>query len=149
MACDCAPINNVDRALDHEYKFVDDVFVGDVKWFDNDSTNFEIIVCEVFKGDLKPGQKIKGINEGLCGPFVFKTGEWIFLGTYSNKFKVHDCGLTTDLDEPWTILPPPPPPETEKELGQDWLDKWKEKSRQEAYRQIEILRNKKPVHNNK
>jgi len=143
LACDCAPIKNADRALDHEFKFVDDVFIGDVKWFNNDSTTYEVIVCEVFKGDLKPGQKIKGVNKGLCGPFVLKTGEWIFLGTYSTNFKVHDCGLTTKLDEPWTILPPPPPPETEEELGQDWLDKWKIKARLEAQRQIEVLRNKR------
>lgn len=140
LACDCAPIKYVDRAIENEYKFVDDVFIGDVKWIDDDSTYYEIIVCEVFKGDLRPGQKIKGINKGLCGPYVFKTGEWILLGTYSNEFKVHDCGLTTNLAEPWNILPPPPSPETESELGQNLLDKWKAESRQKVNRQIETLR---------
>lgn len=142
-ACSCAPIKKEDRKFYKEYEFVDDVFIGEVKNFDDDSINYAIEICEVFKGNLRPGQLIQGVNEGYCEPFVDKNGEWMFLGHYSDTFEVNDCGLTTDLDEPWSIFPPPPIPEEYKDDRDTWYENLKSKARKEAYRQIEILRNKK------
>ncbi len=139
--CDCAPIGNWRNATNMEYEYVDDVFIGDVKNINEFETEYEIVICEVFKGDLKVGQKIKGINLKYCSPIVSKKGQWLFFGTYSTDFKINDCGLTTNIDEPWHILPPPPPPNL-KEQEKKIIEKWKKVARENVQEQIKILRNK-------
>ncbi|MEO9953526.1 hypothetical protein [Nonlabens sp.] len=67
-----------------------------------------IEICEVFKGDLQPGQIIKGVNWGTCGPYVDTDGEWILFGNYSDRFIVNDCGLSSNIIDPKRLLAPQP-----------------------------------------
>lgn len=109
--CDCARIENWRTATVKEYEFVKDVFIGDVRKISNDKSEYELIISEVFKGTVEVGATIKGINLKYCGPVVDKKGQWLFFGTITEYFHINECGLTSNLEEPWRILPPPPPPE--------------------------------------
>ncbi|WP_421753237.1 hypothetical protein [Croceimicrobium sp.] len=147
LACDCIPIKNREKALSREYSISNAVFIGEVLSFSADSSSFEIRVVEVIKGDLSKGQIIKGINEGLCGPFVSKSGAWIFLGNYDQHFKANDCGLSLSLKHPWNILPPPPPeisaenPNWEDSNCKfDQIREWKNKAKKEAEKQVSYLK---------
>ena len=84
--CDCARIENWRTATVGEYEYVKDVFIADVKKISEDKTRYEFVVSEVFKGKLKVGATIKGINPKYCGPVVSKKGKWLFFGTVSNNF---------------------------------------------------------------
>tara|TARA_B100001115_G_scaffold180170_1_gene172068 strand:- start:2263 stop:2766 length:504 start_codon:yes stop_codon:yes gene_type:complete len=148
LACDCIPIKNREKALSREYSISNAVFIGEVLSFSADSSSFEIRVVEVIKGDLSKGQIIKGINEGLCGPYVSESGAWIFLGNYAQHFKANDCGLSLSLNKPWNFLPPPPPPEFSAE-NPNWEDsnnkfdqirEWKSKAKKEAEEQVNYLK---------
>ncbi|WP_127845636.1 hypothetical protein [Psychroflexus aestuariivivens] len=138
--CTCAPIENWQKATPKEFEYVDDVFIGDVTISEN-QTDYLIVVCEVFKGDLKSGQKIKGVNIGYCGPFVDKNGEWVMFGKYLTEFKVNDCGLSSNIAEPYGMLPPPPPPPPDFKYDEKTvLKKWKAESKKMIIEQIKMLR---------
>ena len=139
--CDCAPIENWRTATDKEYDYVDNVFIGDVNLISENKNEYELVVCEVFKGNLKIGQRIKGINPKYCPPIVNKEGQWLFFGKFSTDFKLNECGLTTNIEEPWKILPPPPPPHLKSE-EQTIIDNWKQDALKMVHEQISILRNK-------
>ena len=137
--CTCAPLPHWKKATPKEYEYVDEVFIGDVTICDG--TNFEIKVCEVFKGNLKVGEIIKGENIGYCGPFVDKNGEWILFGKYLNNFKVNDCGLSSNIAEPFGMFPPPPPPPPDLEYDEKTVTKkWKAESKKMIKEQIKMLR---------
>ena len=139
-ACNCARIENWRTATVGEYEYVKDVFIGDVKMISEDKTEYELIVTEVFKGELKVGATVKGINPEYCSPNVGKKGEWLFFGTLTNYFHLNECGLTSNIEEPWGILPPPPPPELKSEQKR-MIKKWKKEARENIQEQINILRN--------
>lgn len=139
-ACDCARIENWRTATAGEYEYVKDVFIGDVKIISDDRTEYELIVTEVFKGDLKVGTVVKGINPKYCGPIINKKGQWLFFGTFSNNFHLNECGLTSNIEEPWGILPPPPPSELKLDEKR-MIKKWKKEARKNVQEQIIILRN--------
>lgn len=137
--CDCAGIENWRTATVGEYEYVEDVFIGNVKTLSGDKAEYEIEVTEVFKGDLKVGSLIKGINSQNCEPIVNKKGQWLFFGTFSNNFHINECGLTSNIEEPWRFLPPPPPPE----LNMDYesiIDEFKKEARKMIQEQIIIVR---------
>lgn len=138
--CDCAPVPHWQKATPREFEYVEDVFIGDVTIYNE--KEFEIRVCEVFKGNLKSGQIIKGKNSSYCGPYVDKNGEWLLFGKYSNNFKVNDCGLSSNIAEPFTILPPPPPPNYKYD-EKTFLKKWKVEIHEIMQEQISILRKMK------
>jgi len=138
--CECAPHPNWKKATPKEFEYVEDVFIGDVTICNE--TEFEIKVCEVFKGNLKAGDFIKGENIGYCGPYVDKNGEWVLFVNYSNSFKVNDCGLSSNIAEPFGLFPPPPPPEKDIKYNEKKVIKeWKVKLKKSIKKQIIILRN--------
>ena len=139
--CDCARIENWRTATHGEYEYVDDVFIGDVNLISENKNEYELIVCEVFKGNLEIGEKIKGINAKYCGPIVDKKGQWLFFGKFLTEFKLNECGLSTNIEEPWQILPPPPPPHLKAE-EKSIITNWKKDARKMVHEQIIILRNK-------
>ena len=137
--CECAPLPNWKKATPKEFEYVEDVFIGDVTICNN--TEFEIKVCEVFKGNLKAGEIIKGENIGYCGPYVDKNGEWLLFGNYLNNFKVNDCGLSSNIAEPFGMFPPPPPPPPDFKYDEKTvLKKWKAESKKMIKEQIKMLR---------
>jgi len=138
--CTCPPPANWRKATPSEYNYSNDVFIGDVKLIPNSQVDYEIVVCEVFKGDLKSGQTIKGEKFGTCGPYVNKNGEWVLFGTYSTKFKVNDCGISSNINDPRGLLPPPPPPNSEIE-EKVTLKSRKLEARKHIKKQINMLRN--------
>lgn len=138
--CDCARIENWRTATVGEYEYVKDVFIGDVKMISEDKTEYELIVTEVFKGELKVGSMVKGINPEYCSPNVTKKGEWLFFGTFKNNFHLNICGLTSNIEEPWGIKAPPPPTEL-KWKQKRMIKKWKKEVRENMQEQINILRN--------
>ena len=106
--CTCPPPKNWKKATPIEYKYVNDVFIGDIRIDCDNDFEYLIVICEVFKGDLQPGQIIKGINSGTCGPYVDTDGEWILFGNYSSRFIVNDCGLSLNIINPKRLLAPQP-----------------------------------------
>lgn len=143
--CTCAPNGNWRKATPKEYENVEDVFIGDVTILENNS-DYEIVVCEVFKGELKSGQSIKGENLRYCGPNVNKNGQWVLFGNYSTTFLVNDCGLSSSITEPFGMYPPPPPPKKNsdvdrKELIAKWKSELKSESKKNIQKQINMLRN--------
>ena len=98
-------------------------------------------MCEVFKGNLKAGQVVKGTNPRYCSPFVDKLGEWVFFGKYSTDFKTNDCGLSSNIAEPFGMFPPPPPKPNRDVDGKELIKTWKAESRKSVLEQIEMLRN--------
>lgn len=138
--CTCARIENWRRATSQEFEYVDDVFIGDVT-INEKQTDYSIVVCEVFKGELKSGQIIKGVNIGSCEPFVAQNGKWVMFGKYSTEFKVNDCGLSSNIAEPYGRFPPPPPPPPDFKYDEKTvLKKWKAESKKMISEQIKILR---------
>lgn len=138
--CTCAPLPNWKKATPIEFEYVESVFIGDVTICDK--SEYEIKVCEVFKGDLKIGEIIKGENIGYCGPYVDKNGKWVLFGKYSNNFKVNDCGLSSNIAEPFGMFPPPPPPKPNLDVdGKELIKKWRAESKKNILEQIEMLRN--------
>jgi hypothetical protein len=140
--CSCATIGNWRKATPKEYKYVEDVFIGDVKKIGESKFDYEIEVCEVFKGDLKVGQIIKGTNPRYCSPFVDKLGEWVLFGEYSTDFKTNDCGLSSNIAEPFGMFPPPPPPKPNSDTdSKELIKKWRIESKKNILEQINMLRN--------
>jgi hypothetical protein len=140
--CSCAPNGKWRIETPKEYNYVDDVFIGDVKEIGESKFDYEIVVCEVFKGNLKAGQVVKGTNPRSCSPFVDKLGEWVFFGKYSTDFKTNDCGMSSNIAEPFGMFPPPPPPKPNTDIdGKELKKKWKAESRKSILEQITMLRN--------
>ena len=137
--CDCARIENWRTATVGEYEYVKDVFIGEVKKISEDKTEYEFVVLEVFKGNLKVGRTVKGINPKYCEPDVNKKGHWLFFGAFSDNFNLNECGLTSNIEEPWRILPPPPPPELKAD-EKKMIKRWKKEVRENMQEQISILR---------
>ena len=137
--CTCAPNGNWRKATPKEYNIVEDVFIGDVT-IDEITSEYSIVVCEVFKGNLKSEQIIDGENLGYCGPFVNKNGEWVLFGKYSTNFKVNDCGLSTNIAKPFGMYAPPPEEITTDVVEKNMIEKWKAESRKNVLNQIDLLR---------
>ncbi|MCY2686788.1 hypothetical protein [Salinimicrobium sp. TH3] len=78
--CTCAPVGNWKGATEAEFRNVELVFTGDVQRIEESGSEYEIVVCEVFKGNLKEGQRISGINPASCNPIVDQKGQWLFFG---------------------------------------------------------------------
>lgn len=140
--CDCVWSKNWRKAIVKEYESVDDVFIGEVKSISDDNLEYEVIVTDVLKGNLKVGTAVTGINPIYCDPIVDKKGPWLFFGTLLDNFYLNECGYTSNIEKPWSITPPPPPPPPELKLDEKkMLDKWKETARETMQEQLTILRN--------
>ena len=139
--CNCAPIENWRSATEAEFQIVDLVFVGDVQRIDEEGSGYEIVVCEVFKGNLLPGERISGINPKTCNPVVDRKGQWLFFGEKSdqNRFKQNICGLTNHLMEPVRQLPPPPPPDSGIDY-EEYKRTWKKEAKEIVSEQLQIVR---------
>ncbi|PRP66085.1 hypothetical protein [Nonlabens agnitus] len=134
--CTCPPTGNWQKATPKEYNYVNDVIIGDVINVSKDQ--FEIIVCTVFKGNLKPGQKINGENYGTCGPYINKTGEWLVFGQQFDGFRVNECGISSKIDDTFPLLPPPP---KESETIKNLFSESRQKEAMEIrIKQISLLR---------
>ena len=138
--CTCAPVGNWKGATEAEFKNVELVFIGDVQRIEKSGSKYEIVVCEVFKGNLTEGQRISGINPKSCNPIVDRKGQWLFFGkTDQNKFTQNICGLTNHLVEPIGQLPPPPPPDSGINY-EEYKSTWKKEAKEIVKGQIKIVR---------
>jgi hypothetical protein len=137
--CTCPPPTNWRKATPIEFEYSEFVFIGDVTICDDES--YEIVICEVFKGNLKAGQFIKGKNIGTCGPYVDENGEWVLFGEYSTDFKTNDCGLSSSIADPFGLTVPPPPKPNSDIDRKKQINKWKVESKKNILEQIKMLRN--------
>lgn len=134
--CICAPPMNWKKATPIEFEYSKNVFIGEVTVCDDE--NYEMVICEVFKGELTAGQMITGKNRGTCGPYVDKNGEWIMFGEYTTEFTVNDCGISMSMTDP-RMLPPPPPSNADRQ-EQKFIATWKAESKKNRQEQLKILR---------
>lgn len=138
--CSCPPLPNWKKATSIEYEYSQDVLIADIQIGKN-QTDYKIEVCEVFKGDLKPGQILNGKNIGTCGPYIDKDGKWILFGELSRYFRVNDCGLSSNVSEPYGIIRRPAPPMSNTAEDQEQLiAEWKMESKRVIKQQIKMLK---------
>ena len=139
--CTCAPVGNWRSATAAEFDNVELVFIGDVQQIDDEGLEYELVVCEVFKGNLSEGQRISGVNPKSCNPVVDKKGQWLFFGDKSdqNLFSQNICGLTNHLIEPIRQLPPPPPPDSDIDY-EEYKRTWKKEAKKIVREQVKIVR---------
>ena len=116
---------NWKKATPIEFEYSKNVFIGEVTVCDDE--NYEIVICEVFKGELTAGQMITGKNISTCGPYVDNNGEWMLFGEYTTAFTVNDCGISINTTDP-LMLPPPPPSNADRQ-EQKFIAKWKAESK--------------------
>ena len=76
--CTCAPLPHWNKATPKEYEYVEDVIIADVI-IDENEIGYKIIVCEVFKGDLKTSQILNGKILELVDLMSIKTENGFFL----------------------------------------------------------------------
>lgn len=104
--CSCYGVRDVRKGIPKEFNRSNDVFIGDVISVHDNNYVYKIEVRQVFKGNLKVGQTIKGVNVD-CPPFITDIDvdeRWIFFGQqYSNTFKTNDCGLSSSFSDPFGI----------------------------------------------
>ena len=138
--CTCAPVENWKTATAAEFEIVDLVFIGDVQQIGENGSDYELVVCEVFKGNLLQGERISGVNPKSCNPIVDRKGQWLFFGkTDQRKFTQNECGLTNHLLEPIGQLPPPPPPDSGIDY-EEFKSTRKEEAKEIVKGQIKIVR---------
>jgi hypothetical protein len=138
--CTCAPVGNWKGATEAEFTNVELVFTGDVQRIEKNGSKYEIVVCEVFKGNLTEGQRISGKNPESCNPIVDRKGQWLFFGRIDQRnFTQNECGLTNHFIEPVGQLPPPPPPDSGIDY-EEYKRTWKEEAREIVKGQIKIVR---------
>lgn len=124
-ACICAMEFHHKRFVLKEYASVSHVFLADLERINHDSSEYEMIVCEVLKGPFKPGQIICASNDKYCEPSIHHIGQYLMFGSVQNGlFEANACGFSTHLDNPVFYPPPPPIMDTESEY-----DLWRAKQK--------------------
>ncbi len=135
--CVCQPPRPWEKATKMEFRDSETVFIGDVTICDD--KEYEIVVCEVFKGTIKNGQTIIGKNQGTCEPYIGKSGEWLLFGDFSTEFIVYECGTSSNINEPlnpYSLLPSDMRKERLASLNSEILE-----ARKIVQNQIYLLRN--------
>tara|TARA_R110002050_G_scaffold7554_2_gene29019 strand:+ start:609 stop:1106 length:498 start_codon:yes stop_codon:yes gene_type:complete len=145
QACRCAPPQDHDKLIERSFNNYENIYTGEII-----KKNHElwIIVNEVFKGDLKPGQELKtGYQGNSCSYYFRERGMAIFYGTIiDNEFFASICSPTRMFERPY-LFPVPSPPEPDSENDSDaQKQRWKEYEKTERQRleyEIEQLRKRK------
>ena len=157
FACDCGPPENLDSIRAQEYKNSDVVFTGKIVFLSEGWTEFKIQVTETFKGDIKRGQVIAGMNNITCVPYINGGGQWLIYGKMENgMLSINQCGLSRSFKNPdenryFSIIPVPPLPvvrDSSSDAGRiktmvDMGKQYQERAVAELKKEIEMLRNKK------
>ena len=133
LACDCNPIKDHDQLIESSFKYYPQIFIGEIVERKN---IFWIEVQEVFKGEIKIGQRLKTGFEGTSCSFYFgKEGPGLFYGyLYNNEFFADICSPTRTFKDPH-LFPPPPPPTPDSDSNSD-----QEKERFKEYEKLEKKR---------
>lgn len=157
IACICRVPLELKALQKHEYEISSGVFIAKVTDIDLETSSFQFIVLESFKGENN-SRKLKGTFKGDCTPSIRQKGKWILYGQFDsdNIFKINSCGLTRSFKHPYyniraTKGPPPPPPrepvndsaiKRHKELTKIWFKENVPKSKSDLGIEIKELRAK-------
>jgi len=114
ITCICPPIEKLEITQIKEYNSSEVVIIGNVNFVSENSKEFKLSVVEVFKGDLKENDIIKGVNFLSCEPTVNTIGKWLLYGKLqSGILEINSCGLSRSFDNPmqnrhFQFIQPPP-----------------------------------------
>lgn len=155
IACDCNDFEKLNIAREKEYNYSDVIFIGEIIALSDDSSNFQIKVLELFKGDIIVSQTLVGINNSYCTPYINKTGKWLIYGNLQNgELRLNICGLSRSFETPYHnhhfIYIPEPPKQIDStyksSVLRESLAKKEQHSIERAFieleNELEMLRNK-------
>jgi hypothetical protein len=116
FACDCTPkLDKVNR--EESYKYSRLVFLGEFRKENLDANSYSFEVLEVFKGDIRKSQIIRGRQHSSCSRSSFVDGLWLVYATVEDDslIDISICGASRGINMPF-ISPPILPKQQKNEL---------------------------------
>ena len=128
FACDCSFINDLKKSQEQSLEFFELVFIAEVVSVDtkNDSNHYndeyQVVVKETFKGDIKVNQILNGKVSSSCSVLPEK-GLWLIytMVDANGIIEFSSCGISRSFTKPYHLYFAPyvPYPPTKKENNLD------------------------------
>lgn len=153
-ACSCVSVKNITKKAELEFNISTNVFSGYITYKNEINQYTDILIKEVFKGEIKVGQTIR-IYFTDCEPYPVLEQTWLIYSYLEDGYNtIQKCGISRDLKNPeksyiynqYKIkLPLPDEPyieETELEKRNRIIER-RRKAKQELRNELIWLRSKK------